>query len=1024
MVLGFIALVRLPVDLYPSVSYPVLMVQADLPGAAPEEVEQLVTKKMEDALSTVAGLQTLRSSSRQGSAMVMMEFNIGEDVRFQEIQVRGKIANLKKKLPDNMSEPVIHRRDPDDQPIIELAVTGERSASELTKIADDLIAKRIRQISGVGQVDLVGSRDEEIDVDLHEEALDTWRINAKDVATAIQKFNRNDPVGTLEGQERSWVLRSISQAKSVVDLGEISVGKTSSDDPILLKDVATITAAYADPSRITNIGDKKGLRPTVLIRVLKQSGENTVAISDRVTSLLEEIKKDLPGDVTAIVTRDNADLVRSNVNDVFESLVLGILLTVLVVLLFLRSPRSTLTTGLSLPSSIITTFAIMAIAAFTVNVMTLLALSLAIGLLVDDAIVVRENIFRHLHMKEKSPIECAKLGAEEVSLAVVATTLTVIAVFLPVGFMGGVSGQFFKQFAITVVFAIAVSLWDALTMAPMLSAYFANIPDVAKEWAPLGKVGDYINRGLNVFEEGFEKSAHTYRRMLSWLLPRPWAAAILALISVSIALGGFRFVKKNFVSTQLGKVFSASLQGPLAVPIDRVLGVTDEVQKRLASINELDFWTINTGGGHESSANIEMTVRIKPEFVTNQKTLAKVRASTRKALQGLPGYSIRMSEPADPLASMGGRYQPIAVAITGDDIGEIQGITKSVRKLMREVPGIVDVQEVQDDGLPEIRLQTDAAMAAHFGVTAATVSETLQTWVEGDTSNSFRTHDDQIPIRVRLQNGKSLSPTDLLARNLYVKNPNFKTDVAVPMMNLVKWEAGVGPTVIGRENRQRMMRIGGNISQNVALGDIVKDLQKKLDTLPLPSGYSARIAGQNEQMSELFNNVLLAIIMGCIFIYMVLAALFESFVQPITVMAAIPLAAAGAVFALMLFGLPLDLYGGIGMILLAGIVAKNSILLVDFAMQRVRDHGYRATDAILESAPIRLRPILMTSFAMIAGMIPIAMGWGVGGATRQSLGVAAIGGIISSTVLTLLIVPSLYILIERFSRRSKKTRVC
>ena len=1015
--IGGISLSKLPVDLYPDVSYPVLAVRANLDGAAPEEIEQLVAKRMEDALSTIAGVQSLRSISREGSATIVMEFVAGTDVRFQEMQVRAKIANIRRSLPEDVSEPVVYRQDPDDTPIIEIAVTGDRPASSLTKIAEDDIARLISQVPGVGAVDIGGSRKPEIRIELRQEALDAWHISAPAVVAAIRKFNRNDPVGKLEGKDRMWVLRSLSPIKSANDLGNIRVASDDSGTPIFLRDIADIVEGFEEINNETQVGTATNLKSAVLIDVLKQSGENSLKVSDNVRSAIEQIEKSLPNDVSIQITRDNADLVRVNVKDVVESIVIGAILTVLVVLLFLRSPRSTITTGLALPSSIITTFAAMSLFGFTINVMTLLAISLAVGLLIDDAIVVRENIFRHLSSLKASAKDAAYFGTKEVILAVMATTLTIVAVFVPVGFMGGVSGQFFKQFALTVVFAILVATWDAVTMAPMLSAYFANYADPGKEWKIFGRLGDWLNKKLIGFEHFFERLAEGYGQLLKWLLPRRWIATTFALVAAGIAVAGFVYVPKSFLPTQLGDTFSGNLSGALAIPIGSIQDVTLKANEKLQSVPALEFWTMRSGSGFNGAANIRFTFKIKPEYGKNQKSLASVRQEVRQALSGFPGYQARLSEPSDPLAGGGGggRFQPVAVQITGDDIVKLRGVGGDVRKILLDLPGAADVGTIDDQGLPEIRIYTDPALAAQYQTNAGDIGEALKIWVEGDTSNSLRVGDDQIPIRVKLKGGESMSPQQLIANNLYLRPNAAKPDVAVPLVNMVHWEAAAGPPVIVRENRQRTIRIGANLAQGAALGDVVNDLETRLKAVAWPDGYRARIVGQNEQMAELTGNLLWAIALGSLFVYMVLASLFESFTQPITVMMAIPLAATGAVVALLGTGLPLDLYGGIGMILLAGIVAKNSILLIDFAMQKIRENGTDPRIAIIQSAPVRLRPILMTSIAMIAGMLPIATGWGAGGAARQSLGIATIGGIISSTILTLLVVPNLFILIEDFN---------
>ncbi len=1023
--IGAITLNRLPVDLYPSVSYPVLSVRANLSGAAPEEIEQLITKRIEDALSTIAGVKTLRSISREGSSIVILEFDTGVDVRFQEMQVRAKIANIRGSLPEAMSEPNVSRQDADDTPVIEMIVTGDRSASELSKLADDIIANRLRQITGVGEVQLSGERKEEVLIELKSDRLETWKIDPRVVVQAIRNFNRNDPIGRLEGEGRVWLLRSTAQAKAATELGTIVVARSQDGNPVFLRDIADIVPGFSEVQRISRAGDQTHSGPSIGIDILKQSGENTVAVSDRVQDVVQDILRELPADVNLKIMRDNADLIRSNVADVFETLVIAAVLTIFVVLIFLRSPRSTLTTGLALPSSVISTFAVMGLFGFSINVMTLLALSLSIGILVDDAIVVRENIFRHLSRGDLPPAEAAWRGAKEVVLAVIATTLVIVAVFLPVGMMSGVSGQFFSQFALTVVFSILVSTWDALTMAPMLSAHFANISDPSKEWLKFGRFGVGIDQYLIKCEKAFDGLERRYEKLLHWILPRPWVAATAGFTAIALSVVGFVAVPKGFLPTQLGDVFTANLNGPLALPLNKVVEAADQVEAKIKTLGSIESWTMRAGSGFTGSANINVTLKVKPEVAGSQDELNAVRQEARKALNGVyPGYNLRIGEPSDPLSGGGGgRFQPVAVLISGPDIQMIRDLARQIRLILLDVPGVADVAPIDDEGLPEIRLQSDAQLAARFNVSPAVISDVMKILVEGDTSNALKLGDDQIPIRVRLNDGKAMSPAALMAMNIHTGNTGAKSDVPVLLGNIVQWQAGAGPTVIIRENRHRLMRIGGSLERGAALGDVVSELQKRLDNLTLPNGYRAQISGQSEQMNELFGNVIWAIILGSIFVYMVLASLFESWLQPLTVMTAIPLAATGAFLALLGTGSALELYSGIGMILLAGIVAKNSILLVDFAMQRVRDEAQDPRTAILNSAPLRMRPILMTSFAMIAGMLPVALGLGSGGAARASLGIATIGGVISSTLLTLLVVPNIYVWVEEISNRFRLTLI-
>jgi HAE1 family hydrophobic/amphiphilic exporter-1 len=1021
LVMGLLGLSKLPLDLYPSLTYPVLAVRAELKGAAPEEMEQLVARPLEDALSTVADVNSIRSVSREGSAFVILEFNQGADIKFKEMQVRAKVGNIRRRLPENVSEPAVFRQDPDDTPIVEVALTGNRPASEISKLADDLVARKLRQIEGVGEVNLKGAQKEEVQVELNPEALELWRLNASDVVQGIARSNRNEPVGRLFGQERRWVLRTVGAARSVEDLRNVPIGRAANGMPLQLKDVAEVKAGYAERDSVSRLGNNGSFEPAVIVEILKQSGENTVAVVDRVRAVMSDVADELPDDIKIHVVRDNSTLIRSNVADVQESLIIACLLTVIVVLLFMRSPRSTLTTGLALPSSVVTTFAMMAWAGFSMNVMTLLALSLSIGLLVDDAIVVRENVYRYLQRPGLDAKTAAYEGTREVMLAVVATTLVVVAVFLPVGFMSGVTGQFFKPFALTVVFAMLISLWDAISMGPMLSAYYANIPHPLKEWQSFGNTGVRINAWLEAFEHKFETLAQSYARLLKLLLRKPLIAFSIAVVSLMIAALGFNFVEKSFLPTQLGDTFRVSLDGPPSVRPESVYAMGDLVHERLKSLPSVDFWTVETGTNSSGSADVNMNVHVSKPFARSQKSLSKVRQDVRQVLAGIPGYNVRISEPADPLASGGARYQPVAVVVSAENQNELLELAKKVRAVLQGTPGIADAQPLQEDGLPEVQFRPDPLLTSQYGLSNDVILNQMAIWVQGDVSNSLSMGDEQIPIRVRLRNAREETPIQLARHGVVARSSaRNQAEAVVPLSNVMKIQTGAGPSVIVRENRERILRVGANILPGAALGSVVSELKERLKSIPLGNGQSLTVKGQNQQMDELFTNLIFALLLGLVFVYMVLASLFESFVQPFTVMMAIPLAATGAVLALLAFGFPLDLYGGIGVVLLAAICAKNSILLIDFAMQKVRE-GVSPADAVLQTSPLRLRPILMTSVAMIVGMLPVATGWGAGGAARMPLGIATIGGVLSSTVLTLFVVPNLFVWIEM--RRSKKVSV-
>lgn len=1021
VVLGLLALRTLPVDLYPDVSPPVLTVRVQFPGASPEEVEELVVKPLEDVLSTVGGVKNLTSASREGTGFVSLEFEAGRDVRQEENQVRAKVAEARRSLPEDIREPTVSRQSIDETPIVELVVSGPRSVSELSSLAENGVAKQIRQLEGVGEVSLSGERTREVKVELLPERMSAFRLNATDVTARLSGAVSQDPAGKLEGTERVWLLRMQPSATRAAELEDIVVARTSEGQPVRLGEVARVTETFNRPARTNRFfagGPDAKAVASVGIEVTRQSGQNTLTVASRIQESLKDIETRLPDDVALVVTSDASGIIRTNVLDVVETLVIAAVLTIVVVLLFLQSPRSTITTAISLPSSVLTTFLAMKVAGFTVNTMTLLGLTLAIGIIVDDAIVVRENIFRHMSELGKDAKRAASEGTKEVSLAVIATTLTLVAVFVPVAGLESVTGQFFKPFALTVTFAVIVSSWDALTMAPLLSAHFANIPSPALEWVRLGRLGRGFGALLAKFDDAFDAFARVYGRFVSRILRLHFPQAVLLLVSIGLVVGGLFLVRKGFLPSQLGSEFRVILSGPLSIPPETVAKLLPAVEEKLKAANVLQSFSLSGGTGFAGNAFINVSARAKPELSKSQKSLADVRQKARAALSSFPGYTVRIQETSDPLAGGGGgRFAPVVVNITGDNLETLQALAKEVQRVMEGTPGLADISSLAEEGLSEFRVRVDEARAGLLGITPRFVTENLRVWVQGETALFLKEGETQVPVVVSLEGGSNLGPSDLLRYSLYGQGNSGRTTASgvdgIPLASVASIESASGPTLIARENRQRTLRVFAGLAPGAALGEVVPELQSRLQDVALPEAASWRVTGQGEQMNAFFGELVLALLLGGVFVYMVLSSLFENLAHPFTVMMAIPLAGSGALLTLWAFNVPLDLYGGIGLVLLSGIVAKNGILMVDMALETRKHEPSLTPEQTMErTAPKRLRPIVMTSLAMIVGMLPIATGLGVGGATRQSLGLAVVGGVVSSTVLSLVLIPSIYVWVE------------
>jgi HAE1 family hydrophobic/amphiphilic exporter-1 len=1012
VVVGLLALRKLPIDLYPDVSPPVLTVRVGFPGASPEEVEELVVKRLEDVLSTIGGIKAMRSASRESMGFVSLEFEAGRDIRQEENQVRAKVAEARRSLPEDIQEPTVNRQSIDETPIIELVLTGPRSVSELSDLAENTVAQTLRQVEGVGEVSLSGERKREVRVELLMERLSKFKLNATEIVARLRGAVSQEPAGKLEGKDRIWLLRMQPSAVRSSDLENLVVARTAEGFAVRLSEVALVSESFNRASRVNRYFDGERTAPSVGLEITRQSGQNTLDVASRVRVRLQELHGQLPADVQVLVTSDASGLIKVNVADVVETLLIAAVLTVVVVLLFLQSPRSTLTTAISLPSSVLTTFFAMQAAGFTINTMTLLALSLAIGIIVDDAIVVRENIYRHLSEFKKDGATAASDGTKEVALAVVATTLTLVAVFVPVASLQSVTGQFFKPFALTVAFAVLISLWDALTMAPMLSAHFANIPSPELEWAKWGPPGRFIYRGLAKLEHGFDALARLFEGLVRRLLRQHFLVFIGLSLSIFAVWWGGVNVRKGFLPSQLGTEFRIVMDGPLSIPPERVVELLPHVEKRLAETATLESFSMSAGTGFAGNAFIQVAAKVKKDLGKNQEKLGEIRQKIRQALAGIPGYTVRISEVSDPLAGGGGRFAPIVISISGNDLRDLNILALKVREEMESIKGLSDISNLAEEGLSEFRVAIDESKAGLLGVLPSLVAENLQVWIQGQNALFLKEGDTQVPVKVSLKDGLFLSPQAILQSEIFVNTSKGRE--GIPLSAISSLKSAAGPTLIARENRQRTLRVSSGLAPGVALGDVVPLLEEKISGIVLPQGALVKVTGQGEQMNAFFAELGFALLLGCVFVYMVLTSLFESLIHPFTVMMAIPLAGSGALIALWMFDVPLDLYGGIGLVLLSGLVAKNSILLVDMAISiRNESPEISPAEAMARTAPKRLRPILMTSIAMIVGMLPIATGWGVGGATRQSLGIATVGGVISSTLLSLIFIPSLFVWMEK-----------
>ncbi len=1006
IVVGYTSLKKLPIDIYPDITFPIVLVTTAYPGAGPKEVETLVSKVIEDELSSISGVKNLRSINTEGVSTIIVEFNSKTDIKYAEQQVRDRIASVARKLPEDIEDSTIRRIDPSDQPVVAIGISAEMEPSKIYDLASEQLRPRIQQVDHVGLVEVVGGRKREIQVQLDQDKLAEYQISASQVADRIRAAGENVPAGRVSEDKQELVYRTLAEFRSVKEIESTVVSFFANETAVRVKDLGKVVDTLEDETSRAYLNGEAA----IILQVFRQTGSNTVAVvesvKDRVEKLNESFKND-PRKIKLTILRDHARFIYANIVDVRESIFFGILLTIIVVFYFLGNARSTFITSMALPNSLLGAFVLMAFAGFSVNIMSLLALSLSVGLLVDDAIVVRENIFRHMELGSP-PAKAALEGATEVVLAVLATTATVIAVFGPIGFLEGVVGQFFKQFGLTVCFALIISLFDSLTMAPMMSAYLAGRVHAKSTSKPgfFGSLWDStVGRSTRAFSKFQDKLVEWYGGTLEFVLT--WPKTIL-LGAFGIFVAGIlilAFVPKTFLPAQDVGEFGVNLEMPPGTSIEGMYGVAKQVDEVIRSNKEVLTSQLIIGNRSLESNVATFFVGLVPMKQRSMNT-----SEMKEKLRG----QLKQFQYANPIvgdidnAGMGAR--PFNLNISGSDLVVLDEFAKKVFERLKNHPAFKDVEYGSKPGKPEFQFVIDPQKAEMLGVSTKMAGIELRTLVEGATPAVFREEGLEYKIRVR----SSENQRKLKERVNKVLVPNINNRL-IRMTEIASPGEKTGPAVINRENRNRYIGISADIAPNgPGMGGAIQDINNMFVTdLKPPPGISYRYFGQAENFQELQKNMANALLLGIIFIYLVLASLYESFITPFTIMLVLPLALCGAFYALFITGKSLDIFSMIGCILLLGVATKNSILLVDYANHMLAQ-GVNRRDAILQAGKIRLRPILMTSFALIAGMLPIAIGLNEASRQRTSMGVAIIGGLISSTFLTLLVVPAAFSYIDRF----------
>jgi len=1001
IVLGLMSLKSLPIDLFPDVTFPTVMIETNYPGAGPAEMETEVSKVIEDELTSVSGIHKISSTNREGYSVVVAEFELKMDIKYAEQQVRAKVDNVRRLLPEDIDSPVIRTISPSDTPIMELAFMADLPDGELYDLADDKIRPLIEQVDQVGRVDILGGRKRQIEVTVDLNKAHFYQLPASAVTNALKGAGKNVPGGKVDQGPNEKSFRTMAEFDTLDSIKSYVVRMTGSERPITVGDVAKVVDSLEDEKNRTWFEGKRALS----FQIYRQTGANTVKVAQdvkaRVAKLNERFSQS-QGHPHITVVNDRSRIIENNVDDVYESIFIGIILTVIVVYFFLGSFRSTLITGLALPNSLLGAFILMKWMGFSINIMSLLALSLVVGLLIDDAIVVRENIYRKIE-EGMGAMQAALVGTNEVTLAVIATTLTVLAVFGPIGNLQGIIGQFFKQFGLTICFAMAISLFDALTIAPMLSAYFAGNPHAIKSKS---KIAEWNDRLLKSFDRFQTRLEGYYERILEFTLARPGktVAAGFAIFVFSCLL--LKFVPVTFLPPQDNGEFGIDFDLPQGASLNASEEVGAKIDKILHGMPQIAYTVRRAGNQQGQSFKGSLYVRLKGRSEGRRQSTTEVKDLVRENLKDFRQYNLKV---ADPDAS-GQNQRQFNLNIVGNDLQAVEKYADQVFQKIKTMPALKEVDTSFRAGKPEVQIKVNPQRAVETGVSLQALGYEVHNYIEGSTPATLLANGRDYDVRVRLNEDQR----DLMANFDKVGVPNINNQL-IPLHLIADAVQAQGPAEILRENRAKYIQLSADITPGGAgLGGAMKDITKLLTTeMKPPVGVDFAFVGQAERFAELMVNILVSLALGVFFIYLVLASLYESFITPFTIMMVIPLAACGAFASLFLTHTSLDLFSMIGCVTLMGLATKNSILIVDFVKERQRE-GMDRYQALLEAGRARLRPILMTSFAMIAGMVPVAIGLNEASKQRTSLGIAIIGGTISSTLLALVVIPSVYWYVDRF----------
>ena len=993
-VIGIFSFAQLGIDQFPNVDFPAIVVTTRLPGAAPEQVETEISDHIEEAVNTISGIDTLTSVSSEGVSQVVVGFNLEKNTDVAAQEVRDRVSRILPLLPRTVQQPIVEKRDPDAFPVLTIAVTADKPVRDISEYADKVLRRQLESADGVGQVLVLGSRNRQINVWLDAGRLQAHSLTVNDVARALQTQNADIPGGRLDQGAVSVTMRTRGRVESPAEFGDIVIREIGGH-PVLVRDVARIEDGEADPQTVATVNGS----PTVLLQIRKQSGTNTVEIVNGVKARLAVLRGTLPAGYELRTVRDQAEFIEASIRSVEEHLVVGSILAALVVLLFLGNLRSTVIAAVSIPTSIIATFGLIRYMGFTLNMLTMLALTLSVGIVIDDAIVVLENIYRFIEEKGMPPMQAAVEATKEIGLAVLATTMSLVAIFVPVAFMNGIIGRFMASFGLTMAFAILVSLVVSFTLTPTMSA----------RWLKLKRPAEGKDRHIHDSKHSrlFGPLDRGYARMLEWAMAHRGVIATLAVLVFFSSVPLFRFVQLNFTTQDDQSAFDLSVRAPEGTSLDATQVLADRIATAIRRIPEVDYTLLTVAGdGAGTQNNASIFVKLLP-LEARRRDQFDIMAQVRSdILKPYADRGFRVNVGGGGFGGGGVQY-----VLQGPEIAGLQRYSDELLKKVKVIPGVVDADTTLDNGKPELSVRMDRAKAADLGVQLSDAAEALRLLVGGDAVTTYNEGGEQYEVHVRAEASDRTSD-DALGQ---LPVPSSRLG-AVTLDNVARFSRGDSPSDIRRLGRQRQVTVIANVLPGVSQAAVQNAISEGASQLGLPAEYRGQFGGQARELNRTVTAFLTALALSLIFMYLVLAAQFESWLHPVTIMLSLPLTLPFALISLIIFRQSLNVMSALGLLVLFGVVKKNSILQIDHANQ-LKAQGLNTHDAVVLACRNRLRPILMTTLAFVAGMVPLVVTSGAGASTNHSIGWIVIGGQTLVLLLTLVVTPVTYSLFDQLRHK-------